>query len=457
MRILIVDDEINMIKTLGAVLRRDGYDISGVTSAEDALKILETETTDLIISDVRMPGLTGMELLGRIREKKNEIPLILMTAFGTIEDAVDAMKSGASDYITKPFSMDEIKIKITRLLELARLKQSEIRLTGENQVLKQVINEEVTARFDAGDLVSEDPNMAHIWNTVRKVADQKSTVLISGESGTGKEVVARKIHSMGSRCHGPFIPVHCAALSPALLESELFGHEKGAFTGAIRKKTGRFELANGGTIFLDEVGEIPMEIQVKLLRVLQELQFERVGGEESIHVDTRIIAATNRDLMELIKTSRFREDLYYRLNVIHLEIPPLRDRPQDILPLANHFLNRLSLETGKQFQGFSEDGTQALITYTWPGNVRELENAIERAVVLDSGPIITDTYLPQPAGDTRLKMPESDAPGALAETEKDTIIRVLAVCSGNKALAAEKLGIGRTTLWRKMKTYGLLE
>jgi len=449
LKILIIDDEINMIKTLGAVLKREGYDIRGVSNGEDALKMLASEPYDLIISDVKMPGMDGMTLLKEIRSRKMNTPVIIMTAYGTINDAVEAMKSGAADYVTKPFPMDEIKIKIKKLLELNQLRYKEQVLSRENKILR----EEIQKQYGSTDPISVDPAMKSIWKIVRKVADQKSTVLITGESGTGKEVVARTIHQWGQRINGAFIPVHCAALTPTLLESELFGHEKGSFTGAMKQKIGRFELADKGTLFLDEVGEIPPEIQVKLLRILQNHEFERVGGEKTIGVDVRVIAATNQDLSVMIQKGTFREDLFYRLNVITVHVPPLRDRPADILPLSRFFLEKLANETGKNFTDFTPDAEETLLKYAWPGNVRELENVIERAIVLESGPLISSNFLPVGIGTDAGKPGLQD--GILAASEKDVILKTLEDCGGSRAETARRLGLGRTTLWRKLKEYGI--
>ncbi len=449
MKILIVDDEINMLKTLGAVLRRDGHDIRGVSNASDALQVIETEQFDLILSDVKMPGISGLQFLETLRGRGIETPVIMMTAYGTIDDAVHAMKLGADDYVTKPFPMDEIKLKIQKLNKINALQREKEHLSRENQLLKEHIH----SRFSVEHPIGNDPEMVRIWETIKKISDQKATVLITGESGSGKEVVARAIHYQGNRRDGPFVAVHCAALTPTLLESELFGHEKGAFTGATRRKIGRFELADNGTVFLDEVGEIPLEIQVKLLRVLQMHEIERVGGEESIRLNVRVIAATNRDLLQRTQSGDFREDLYYRLNVIHLHVPPLRERMMDIPALAEHFLKKISRETGKHFTGFTDDAMKSLMHYHWPGNVRELENAIERAVVLSSGPMITSAFFPHSDVEQNMAHPV----GRISRTERELIIQTLKECNGNKAVAAQKLGIGRTTLWRKIKQYRISE
>ena len=449
MKIIIVDDEVNMLKTLGAVLRREGFEIRGVSSGFDALKILQSEPSGMVISDMKMPGMSGLQLLREVRNLGLSIPFIMMTAFGTIEDAVEAMRLGASDYVTKPFRMEEIINKIRKFSIDPETFPSSVK--KENHVA-EFTNWEDQAE---GVVISNHPAMMEIWEMVKKVSNQKTTVLITGESGTGKEVIAREIHRQGNRCRRSLIAVNCAALSPALLESELFGHEKGAFTGAVRQKPGRFELANGGTLFLDEIGEIPLEIQVKLLRVLQSHEFERVGGEKTIRVDTRVITATNRNLQELVQRGHFREDLYYRLNVIHIQVPSLRDHPQDIPALADHFLAVHSEQTGRKFKGFDPAAIRILKAYSWPGNIRELENSLERAVVLENSDVITTQYLPKLEFIDHHMGTEQNQEKILAVSEKETIRRVMRACGNNKAAAATQLGIGRTTLWRKLKKYNL--
>jgi DNA-binding NtrC family response regulator len=453
-RILIVDDETNMRRSLGAVLRRQGYDVVEAAHGRQALELLEDGRFDLILSDIKMPLLDGMGLLEAVQRDHEGIPVIMMTAFGTIESAVEAMRKGARDYVTKPFSMEEIRLKIERCLEESRTRWRKEYLESENRLLW----EEIEGRFPVDGLIGAAPQIEEIAELIRKVADQRSTVLITGESGVGKEVVARAIHFGGRRARGPFVKVNCAALPQTLLESELFGHEKGAFTGAAKRRLGRFELAQNGTIFLDEIGEIPPAVQVKLLRVLQEQEFERLGGEETISVNTRVIAATNRDLEKAMREKAFREDLYYRLNVIRIHVPPLRERACDIPLLVRHFIRKFAEETGKQVHDIAPDALEAMVRYPWPGNVRELENAVERAVVLESEPVITTRYLPPEVREHVAQGEEGAAEARISRmalAERDAIVRALREAGGRRDIAARKLGIGRTTLWRKMKQYGL--
>ncbi|MDD2485329.1 MAG: sigma-54 dependent transcriptional regulator [bacterium] len=370
-KVLIVDDEPNIRHILGAILRKDGYTVQSADNGEAALKLLEEEAFDLIITDLVMPQMGGIDLLHEIQQRRPGTAVVIMTAYGTIKTAVEAMKIGARDYITKPFEMDEVKIVARNALNMAGL-------VKENRILKQ----ELGRRCACDEMIGDSRTMAEITDMIEKVAGSRATVLIRGESGTGKELVARAIHRNSRRSDNPFIAVNCAALSNDLLESELFGHEKGAFTGAMAQKPGRFELADGGTLFLDEVGEISPALQVKLLRILQEREFERVGGTKTIKVDIRLIAATNRDLEEAVKKNDFREDLYYRLKVIEMHTPPLRERIEDIPMLAEHFLRRFSQENGKKLREISSEATDLCQGYNWPGNIRELENAMEYAVIM---------------------------------------------------------------------------
>jgi DNA-binding NtrC family response regulator len=370
-KVLIVDDEPNIRHILGAILRKDGYAVQSADNGEGALKLLEEEAFDLIITDLVMPQMGGIDLLHEIQQRRPGTSVVIMTAYGTIKTAVEAMKMGARDYITKPFEMDEVKIVARNALNMAGL-------VKENRILKQ----ELGRRCACDEMIGDSRAMAEITDMIEKVAKSRATVLISGESGTGKELVARAIHRNSRRSGNPFIAVNCAALSNDLLESELFGHEKGAFTGAMAQKPGRFELADGGTLFLDEVGEISPALQVKLLRILQEREFERVGGTKTIKVDIRLIAATNRDLEEAVKKNDFREDLYYRLKVIEMHTPSLRERIEDIPMLAEHFLKRFSHENGKKLREISSEATNLCQSYSWPGNIRELENAVEYAVIM---------------------------------------------------------------------------
>jgi len=403
-----------------------------------------------------MEGMDGLQLLKRIREGGAEVEIIVITAHGTIELAVEAMKSGAWDFIQKPFSRDELKLKVARIAQIIRERKTARRLMEENLYLK----EEVDTAFNFGEIVGDTPGMVKMFQTIEKVAPSDTSVIIYGESGTGKELVARAIHQHSLRRDKPFIKVNCGALAEGLLESELFGHEKGAFTGAFRRKKGRFELADRGTLFLDEIGEIPPATQVKLLRVLQEREFERVGGEETLPVDVRVLAATTKELVREIREGRFREDLYYRLHILPILVPPLRERREDIPKLAAHFLNRLARELKKPGLHLSREATERLMAYRWPGNVRELENVLERAVVLAGGNEIDAEALafmliePQRTG-----MPEDalNLEEALAAFERRRLQEALQVAGGNKAKAARILGLKETTLYYKIEKYHLLD
>src|SRR5512143_1086799 len=382
-KILVVDDEPGMRSLLKKVLSKEGYFVTPFEKGEEALDALSSEDYDLAILDIEMPGLNGIELLKRIKRKDAGLNVVMITAYGSLQSAVEAMRLGAYDYLTKPFQMDEIKLVVEKALERERL-------ITENRELHRELEEQY--RFTG--IVGKSPRMEEVYELVSRVAGTNASVLIQGESGTGKELVARSIHYNSRRKGSPLVILNCAALAEGVLESELFGHEKGAFTGAIRRKAGRFELAHGGTLFLDEIGEIPIATQLKLLRVLQEHEFERVGGEKTIKVDVRIIAATNRDLMAAVREGRFREDLYYRLNVVTINMPPLRERREDVPALAGHFLAKFAQETGKHVEGIDHRAMEMLVHYDWPGNVRELENIMERAVVLEKGDTVTPASLP---------------------------------------------------------------
>lgn len=434
--VLIIEDDKLMRITLEDSLRANDYEVLSSERADEALSFLKERAFDLIVTDVRLPDKNGIELLREI-PSLSDAPVIVMTAFGTIKDAVDAMKLGAFDYITKPFSLEEFILLVERAIEFRRLRQ-------ENLKLKQ----DVGKCFGLSSIIGESNAIKALLSMIEKIASSESTVLITGESGTGKELVATTIHYQSPRRDKPLIKVNCAALPEGLIESELFGHEKGAFTGALKKKPGRFELATGGTIFLDEVGDLPLSAQAKLLRVLQDKTFERIGGTETIRVDVRIIAATNRNLKEEIKRGRFREDLFYRLNVIPLSIPPLRERKEDIPVLVEYFLKKFNSQCGKHVR-FSSDAMKALLEYDYPGNVRELENIIERAVVLSQGGVVKKEDLPftlSPADSLLLSEVSSRA-------EKEHILKVLKLTGGNKTRAAELLGISRKTLWEKLNAY----
>jgi two-component system response regulator HydG len=454
-RILVVEDNDTMREGMVAVLQKEGYTVDEAPEGAAALARLERKPADLVITDHRMAGMDGLDLLERIRARWPGTEVVLITAFGTIELAVNAMKTGAWDFITKPFSTDALKLKADRVFTVVSERRSASRLRNENQYLR----EEVDSRFGDGAIIGRSPGMNAVFQNIRKIAASESSVLIFGESGTGKELVARAIHLQSARRTGPFIRVACGALAEGVLESELFGHEKGAFTGAIRQKPGRFELADKGTLFLDEIGDISPATQVKLLRVLQEKEFERVGGEEILRVDVRIIAATHRDLLEEVHRGRFREDLYYRLHILPIQLPPLRERRDDIPVLAEHFLARIAPDARKQRAELTEDGIRALKSYDWPGNVRELENVLERALVLSEHNRIDSESLSfllaaAPKG-MEVANEGTDLESALASVEKQMLVRALSESKGVKARAAKMLGIKESALYYKLEKHGL--
>lgn len=439
--ILVVDDEAAQRQFMRAVLERD-YQVWSAANGEEARQLMQNRGFDLVITDQRMPGMSGLELLAWIREHQPEVPVVLLTAFGSIDSAVEAMKLGAEDYLTKPVeSPEQLRLVVARCLERKRLKAQ-----------KTLSRVEKEAEFPSG-VVAESPAMRRVLALAEQVAGQPTTVLLTGESGTGKEVVARHIHRCSPRAEAPFVAVNCAALTESLLESELFGHEKGAFTGAVQSRPGRFELAHGGTLFLDEVGETSLALQTKLLRVLQEQQFERVGGTRTLAVDVRVVAATNRDLRQAIAERAFREDLFYRLNVFPIHLPPLRERREDILPLAEHFLRWLASRMGRPPLPLSDEAKSLLLTYDWPGNVRELQNAMERALIVAAADSIRPEDLPL-AAFAGGAAPQ--APGRLAEIEKQAILQALERCGGDRRRTAEALGISRRTLQYRLKEYGLV-
>jgi DNA-binding NtrC family response regulator len=443
-RILIVDDEERMADVVAMALRRAGYDCETCQSGAAALQIVTERGADVVVTDLKMPQMDGLELLRRIHGSQPKLPVILVTAYATISSAVAAMREGAFDYVTKPFDNDEIRTLVARALDLTRLER-------ENRYLRS----EVASRYAPDTIVCESPRSRAVLDLVRRAAPSRATVLIQGESGTGKELIARLLHYWSERVGQPFVPVNCKAFAEGVLESELFGHEKGAFTGAVAARTGCFERATGGTLFLDEIGEVTSDFQGKLLRVLQDGEVLRVGGSQPRRVDVRVVAATNRVLREEITAGRFREDLYFRLNVIPVQLAPLRDRREDILPLARHFLARHSADAGRQLS-FGADAEQLLLAHAWPGNVRELENAVERAVVLARNDCITPD-------DLLLEQPATTSPTTDGNTLQDTLdraaadrIRAALDAAGNqRAEAARALGIDRTTLYRMMRRFGI--
>ncbi len=443
-RILVVDDEPLMREYVEEALQRAGYQVDTAGNGADGVALFDAHQHDVVVTDLKMTPMDGIAVLREILAKHPQTRVIVMTAYATIETAISALKGGATDYILKPFSPDVLEVAVTRALELSRL-------TRENQYLR----EELNVRFDGGSMIGASPLMRRVQEDIQKVTNSRATVLIRGASGTGKELVARAIHHGGSRANKPFIKVNCAALSAGILESELFGHEKGAFTGAHDRKIGRFELADGGTLLLDEVSEINVELQAKLLRALQEREIERVGGSTTIPVDTRIVATSNRNLEEAVAAGKFREDLFFRLNVITLQLPPLRDRKEDIPNLADHFLRKFNTENGKQIQGFTDEARTALLAYNWPGNIRELQNAIERAVVLSVEKWLT----PRDFQFNTASLIQESAPTALpagttvAEMEQRLIFSTLEHCQQNRTRASELLGISVRTLRNKLNEY----
>ena len=431
--LLIVDDDPVTLDLLKEVLSKEGYQVNSALGGEEAIARGMDTLFDIVITDVRMGDRDGMEVLRSFKKFAPETTVIMITAFGSIETAIEAIREGAFDYVSKPFKLDEIKLTIRRALEQRRLLE-------ENKYYRQ----ELLTKYKFKNVIGQTPPMVQVYKTIAKVANSKSTVLLYGESGTGKELVARSIHYNSQRNDRPFIPVDCASLVENLLETELFGHVRGAFTGALYARRGLFEEADGGTLFLDEVSNLNLSMQTKLLRFLQEHEIKRVGGTESIKVDVRVIAATNQLLEPLVKEGRFREDLFYRLNVVSIALPPLRERKEDIPLLANHFLQKSCEENHKAISHISPEALRILTDYPWPGNVRELENSIERAVILSVHPIILPEDLPQKVMETT---PEKRAL-SLKDVEKSYVLKVLQETKGNKKKAAEILGIDRTTLYR---------
>ncbi len=443
--ILVVDDEKNIRDGIAEFLKLEGYGVATAQDGEEAISILGQGDVDLVITDLRMPKVSGEELLKHSVSHWPAIPVIVLTGHGTVENAVAAMRDGAWDFITKPLNLEHLALMAKRALK-----------GRETELANQKLMEEAGTRKQFSAMIGRSPQMKRVFELVQKVAPTRASVLITGESGTGKELIADAIHALSPRKDGPLIKVHCAALAESLLESELFGHEKGSFTGAQARKRGRFELAHEGSLFLDEIGEIDQNVQIKILRVLQEKRFERVGGEETLEVDVRIIAATNRDLRAEIEKGSFREDLYYRLNVINIHVPPLRERKDDIPLLAAAFLKEAAEDNGKQLTGFDAKALTALYGHPWPGNVRELRNAIESAVVMSKGPLLSLEDLPPSvqsqgeAGYVRIPLGSR-----LDEAERILIRDTLAANGGNKSRTADVLGIGRKTLYDKLEQYGI--
>ncbi len=448
-RILVVDDEVDALDLMEELFVKHGYETYTARNGLEALKVINEREPDILISDMVMPEMDGIKLLDVVRKKYPDIAVIMITAHGTIETAVEAMKKGAKDYILKPLRLDEILSKVDTISQLKSLQK-------ENEYLR----EKLYQKYNFNNIIGKNRKMLELFELIKDIAKTNSTVLITGESGTGKELIANAIHFNSDRIKKPFVKVNCAVLAENLLESELFGHVKGAFTGAIRDKLGRFELANGGTIFLDEIGDISPNMQLKLLRVLQEGEFERVGGTETIKVDVRIIAATNRNLEEMMRKGEFRQDLYYRLNVIPLEVPPLRERKDDIPLLVTHFIEKFSKQFNKEIEAIDEDAMKSLQNYTWPGNIRELENLIERAVVLNKTGRLTvkdfpDYVVHQEIGNEIELDEDSTLTDMVDNFEKQLILKALRENNFNKLRTAEKLGIHRSTFMSKLKKYGI--
>lgn len=457
-KVLIIDDDRDVRDVLKGLFESEGIDVAAVVDGETGMEMLSEQTFDLFITDLVMPGIGGIDILNKIANTPNaSTPCIVITAFGTVETAVEAMKLGAFDYITKPFRLDEMLIVAKRAVEVAKLRDENVKL-----------KKELKSKYHFPGIIGSSAEMQKVYALIEKIADTDSTVLITGESGTGKELIARTIHYNSARSRNNFVPINCAAIPKDLLESELFGHEKGAFTGAVNMRIGRFELGNGGTLFLDEIGELDPSMQVKILRVLQEREFERVGGTKTIKVDVRILAATNKDLESETKEGRFREDLYYRLNVIPLHLPPLRDRREDIPLLIDHFLNKYAKRRETPLPVITQEAMDIIMVYEWKGNVRELENLIERLFTLKAGEVVTpddlpDRFLGERAERTKDKIADSDIAGAvvtrdgidinevLENLEKDLIMQAMRLSGGVKSKAAELLNLNRTTLVEKLK------
>ncbi len=445
-RVAVLDDEQRMVDIIGMVLRRDELEVQTFTDPEAALAALEKQPFDLLLTDLKMPTLDGVEVLRRVRRLDAELPVILMTAHASVSTAIEAMRQGAFDYVEKPFDNTELKTLVRRALEVTRLSR-------ENRYLRA----EVASRYALDAVVTDSAARREVFDLARRAARSPSTVLITGESGVGKELVARAVHFHSDRVGAPFVPVNCKSFAEGVLESELFGHEKGAFTGADRAHPGLFERADGGTLLLDEIGEIGPDFQAKLLRVLQDRKLQRVGGAEERPVDVRIVAATNRDLRAEVSAGSFREDLYFRLAVIPIHIPPLRERREEILPLARHFLQRWNAQLGREVAGWSEEVESWLLRHAWPGNVRELENALERGVVLARGERIEfDDLLVDPEAEDQPSTADgAGLQGFLDAAAAERIRAVLAEVGGVRVAAASRLGIDRTTLYRLMRKYGI--
>lgn len=449
-RILLVDDDKNTANGLRKILLQDGYDASCAFTGNEALNLIETGHFNIIITDMKLPDISGLSIIEKAKKKDNDITVVMITAFSSVQNAIDAMKKGADDYLTKPVNIDELELILKRIWERQLL-------VLQNKELRQQLND----KYDFSGIIGNTPEMQDIFKTITEIAPTEASVLIYGETGTGKELIANAIHYNSDRKDKPFIALHCASLSEGVLESELFGHEKGAFTGAISQRRGRFELANGGSLFLDEIGEMNSHVQVKLLRVLETGRFERVGGEKTLESDVRIIAATNKDMDKEIEEGRFREDLYYRLNVINLRLPPLRERKEDIGLLIDSFLLKYSAKNKKDIKGFTSQSVKMLNNYNWPGNVRELENTIERAVVMAKKEFIEPNNLPSNINvysrKTRMETFHIPLGATMKEIEKKIILETLQTTNGSKSKAAKILGISTRKIEYKIKEWSNIQ
>jgi two-component system response regulator HydG len=454
--VLIIDDNETIREGIAHVVRKMGHAALAVASGAAGLELLRRHGADFLVTDLKMEGLDGVEVLRQAREIDPDLPAMIVTAFGTVETAVEAMKLGAFDFLQKPFAPEVVRLKVVRALELRAARKERGRLAAENEYLRQS-----EGSVADGELVGTTPEVKRVLATVERVAPTETSVAIYGESGTGKELVARAIHTRSKRVEGPFIKVSCAALADTLLESELFGHEKGAFTGAIKRKLGRFELADGGTLFLDEIGDVSPAVQLKLLRVLQEREFERVGGEATVKVDVRLVSATNKDLGREVAEGRFREDLYYRLQVVPLTMPPLRERKADLPLLVEHFIRKLAPRTNPAVRALDDAAMARLIAYHWPGNVRELENVIEQSLVFADGASIGPEALPRfLQGETATPAPRASAgerslPETLEEIEREMILKAYEKAKGVKTETARLLGVKPSALYYKLEKYGI--
>jgi DNA-binding NtrC family response regulator len=447
--ILIVEDEAKMRRLLELNLGDDGFTTLSAGDAESGLKLLRENSVDLVLTDLKLPGMNGLEFLQTVKRQNAALPVVVMTAFGSVETAVDAMKAGASDYVLKPFSLTEMRLVIHKELDVRNLRE-------ENRSLREALGK----RYSHPNIVARSPKMQEVLATVERVAPTNSTVLLGGESGVGKDLIARAIHEKSRRASGPFLKINSTAIPENLLESELFGFEKGAFTGAVASKPGKFELADKGTLFLDEIGDVPPATQVKLLRVLQEREFERLGGTKTVKVDVRLIAATNKDLREALEQGTFREDLYYRLNVVPVDIAPLRERREDIPDLVNLFVSRFTGESGKPVEGIKPEAMQILVNYHWPGNVRELQNIVERACALAKGSVLEPSDIHLDVRSTK----SASAPGGflpdgmtLEQWEDEMVQEALRRANGNKSQAARLLGLSRNALRYRLSKIGIAD